>query len=407
MAFKNPLVSSLAFAAPAAFTGQLNSNEVYSSIMNMIIGQIVLDEDAATKYDDFEGIFSIEGSEYGDTKLFYDADEAESYPWAGDNDLNVLQTHRPADPVCQEVVMNQFRQTAITLDEYLSKRAWSDSNAFGQMQALFMKRVGEARKDHMAKLLNCYVGTVVSTSTINNVNVTFETGATGKADIEAQNRLNAGAVATAVANLMDELEDSSRAYNEYGFYRAFSRDNLVIAFNTKYANEIRLMDLPTVFHKDALEPKDAKRLLPKYYGKVLDATRKAAISASTPTTTKPIDSDDDTYAPVSGNTVVLRSCYEKVVTVGGTRYHVHSGDEIPAGATIKASGDFEIAEVYEEDPSIICKVIGRKAIPFMKGFAVATEFWNPKALNTNRYFTWGYSELTHLKGLPIISIKKA
>ena len=43
----------------------------------------------------------------------------------------------------------------------------------------------------------------------------------------------------------------------------------------------------------------------------------------------------------------------------------------------------------------------------MKGFAVATEFWNPKALNTNRYYTWGYSELTHLKGLPIVTIKKA
>lgn len=407
MAFKNPLVSALAFQAPRAFSGQLNSNEVYSTIMNMIIGQIVMDEDAATKYDDFEGIFAIDGSQYGDTKLFYDCDEEDTYPWAGDNDLNVLQTHRPDDPVCQEVVLNQFRQTAITTDEYLSKRGWSDEAAFGQMQALFLKRVNEARKDHMAKLLNCYVGTVTGNQNINGITITFESGATAASDKEAENRINAGKVATEMANLFDVMEDSSRDYNEYKFYRSFSRDNLVVVFNSKYANEIRLMDLPTIFHKDSLDPKDTKRLPGKYFGNVLDATRLAAISASTPTTVKPVDSDTDAYSPVNGNTVVLRSCYEKTLTIGGSKVHVHSGDELPVGATIKAGGDFEIAEVYEEDPKVICKIIGRKAIPFMKGFAVATEFWNPKALNTNRYYTWGYSELTHLKGLPIVAIKKA
>lgn len=55
-----------------AFTGQLNTNEIYSALYNMIISQEVFDRigDSSELVDKAK----VDGSLYGDTKLFYAAD---------------------------------------------------------------------------------------------------------------------------------------------------------------------------------------------------------------------------------------------------------------------------------------------------------------------------------------------
>ena len=407
MAFKNPLVDSLVFQAPANFNGTLNANEVFASIYNMLIGQRILQDDKATKYTSLVDRFRTEGSKYGDTLLFYAVKNLGSYAWAGDNDLNVLQTHRPKDPECQKVTINQFRQIALTVDSYLSPRAFSDEGTFGRFQAEVVDAMMAHKRDFEAKLVNTFVGTVKpANQTVKDVSVTFETGATAKADIEAQNRLNAQAISRALIDLEDDMADSSTKYNDYGNYASYGADEFVHVFNTKFYNQIESY-LTTIYHNESLKPSAQEKLLPKYFGDDIDATRLAAISASTPTTTKPIDSDDSSYSPVSGNTVIIRSKYYCEITVGATTYVVNSGDEIPVGATVGSGKDFELAEIYEENPNIICKLVHKDAIPFMSGFAVGSEFWNAKALNTNKYYTWGYSELTYLKDKPIVAIKKA
>jgi len=406
MAFKNPLVSTLAIQAPRNFAGSLNANEVFSGLYNMIIGQVVLNEDASTGYDDVVAKFRTEGGLYGDTKLFLDADSLGSYDWEGDNDLNVLATHRPADPKCQSVIVNIFRQIALTVDEYLTKRGFSSPTAFGDIQSLLIKRIGEAKRDHEAKLLNVFVGTATASSTINTVTVTFESGATNKADIEAQNRINAQKVATALANLTDEMKDSSCDYNEYGFYRSYKPEDLVVVYNAKYVNDIRIQDIPTIFHKDAVDPVVMHRLPAKYFGDVITAF--TSYESSTETKAKPINSSTHVYKRFSdADRVIIRSKYERNVTIGGVVKKVHSGDELPDGCICNsANADFLPADVYIENANIVCKVLHKNSIPFMSAFETSTEFWNAKAINTNKYLTWGYSEVTYLKGLPLIKVVK-
>jgi len=43
----------------------------------------------------------------------------------------------------------------------------------------------------------------------------------------------------------------------------------------------------------------------------------------------------------------------------------------------------------------------------MSAFEVGTSFYNPKALNTNHYLTWGHNTLQHIKEFPLITVKEA
>ena len=93
------------------------------------------------------------------------------------------------------------------------------------------------------------------------------------------------------------------------------------------------------------------------------------------------------------------------VTVGGQLKHFFAGDEIPNGAKVKESGgEFQLTDVYLEDPNIICKVI-TKLPPYMSAFEVGTSFFNPKSLTENHYLTFGRSSLDYLKNYPFVTIK--
>ena len=147
----------------------------------------------------------------------------------------------------------------------------------------------------------------------------------------------------------------------------------------------------------------------KYFGTVITSSNISSYSDSTPAAGKPIDSDDGSYVPGSNHANgCIRSLVEKdEVDVGGTKYHVFPGDEIPAGATIVAStGDFLPGEVYIETSDVICKIV-TKLPPIMSAFEVGGSFFNPRSLTTNHYLTWGYNKLERLSGKPFITVKAA
>jgi hypothetical protein len=82
----------------AAFTGTLRSNEIFAALFNMIISQDVF-------ADNIAGIPSlvdkarVDGSLYGDTKLYYATDALKSVAWANDAAAtNLLALNRPAAP---------------------------------------------------------------------------------------------------------------------------------------------------------------------------------------------------------------------------------------------------------------------------------------------------------------------
>lgn len=356
------------------FNGQLNSNEIFASIYNMIISQHVYADNIKGTYNQLVNDVKTDGTMYGDTKLFYATDILQSYKWQDyDEAQNLLKTKRPDDPKCQAITLDQFRQIFITLDKYLSKRAWSTEGAFGQFQSVVLGMVAETKKVYEATLINAYVGTVIT----NAPKAKVEIDLTGiDATTEDGRRLEAQTIAQSLADTLVELQDVSRDYNEYEFLRSYDSGDFRAVWNSKYVNKIRKVDLPTMFHNDGLVDKFEERVLPaRYFGTV--------------------NTSGGTVA--SGNKTIRALDEMECVNSAGTSVgHVFAGDLLPATAVYGAN------ETYTEDSSIVCKLVHKDAIKFMSAFEVSTSFFNPRSLTENHYLTWGYSNPDHLLNYPIV-----
>ena len=392
-----------------AFT--LNSNEIFGSIANMIISQEVF-ADNLGKHQTLVDEARVDGGLFGDKKLYYATDVLKSHAWGNDAEAsNLLSLDRPADPSVQDITLDKFRQIRLTVDNYLSKRAWANEGAFSSFNSVMLGWMRETKRVYDGTLYNCFIGANASSTGKQTVSVDLGTGSghplyqlTG---VEKE-QMEAMLIAQALADLFVAMGDYSRDFNDYQYLRSYAEDQIKVIWNAKYVNKIRKVDLPTIFHKDGLVGKFEEKVLPaRYFGTVITSANKSDFAAASPTAGKPIDSDDDTYVPgVAHANGCIRSMVEKDVTVSATAYHVFPGDEIPAGATIKASGNFELGEVYIEQDDVICKVLV-KLPPFMSAFEVGTSFFNPRSLTENHYLTFGHNTLEYLKNYPFITVKKA
>lgn len=361
----------------ATFTGQLRPNEIFAALYNMIISQQVFADNIADTKSTLVDMSRVDGSLYGDTKLFYATDVLKSVPWGNDAEAqNLLQLRRPKAPDVQAIHLDVFRQIALTVDNYLSKRAWGTEGAFSEFNSVMLGWVRDTKKIYDATLFNSYIGTASSTvgGTKQNVNISLPGKPDGdNVDIEAHNRLVAQTIATEMANLLVDLEDVSRDYNDYGNLRSFGADELVFVWNSKWVNQIRKLDVPTIFNKEGLVDKFAQHTLPaRYFGNV-----------------------NATGGTTSGTNTTVRSLIE-------TDYddvHVFPGDLLPGNTAYEAN------TTYGEDSSIICKIYHKKSVPYMSAFEVGTSFFNPKSLTETHYLTFGHNTLEYLKNFPFITVK--
>ena len=394
----------------ANFTGQLRSNEIFSALYNMIISQQVF-ADNLGKHQTLVDKARVDGSLDGDTKLYYSTDVLKSVAWGNDAEAsNLLALHRPAAPECQAIHLDIFRQISLTVDNYLSRRAWSTFDAFSSFNSVMLGWMRETKRVYDGTLYSAFIGTNETStgSQMRSVDLTSASSGDplyGLSGVEKE-QMEAMLIAQSLADLIVEMGDYSRDFNDYQNLRSYAEDSIKVVWNAKFVNKIRKIDLPTIFHKDGLMDKFEEEILPaRYFGVVLNSSTIGTYSASTPAAGKPIDSDDGSYVPGTGHANgCVRSLVEKDVTVSGTDYHVFPGDEIPAGATVKASGTFELGETYIEQADIICKVLV-KLPPIMSAFEVGTSFFNAKSLTENHYLTFGHNTLEHLKNYPFITVK--
>lgn len=392
-----------------AFSGTLRANEIFAALYNMIISQEVRADNVAGTFSSLVDKSRVDGSLYGDTKLYYSPDVLKSRDWLGDNEAtNLLNINRPAAPECQAIVLDVFRQIDITVDNYLSKRAWIDEGAFASFNGVILGMIRTTKRVYDATTFNAYIGTAVSLANKATITVSPVTGTdTTSADIEGANRIYAETVAQSLANLFIDLRDVSRDYNDYKQLKSYNLEDLIVVWNAAKVNKIKSIDLPTIFHKDGLIEKFEEEILPaRYFGTVITASNVSSYEASTPTTGKPLTTSTGVYVPGSNNVNGrVFALHEKDVTVGGVAYHVFAGDEIPAGATVLAStGDFDYGEVAINDADIICKVMHKKSVPFMSAFEVGTSFFNPRSLTENHYLTWGHNTIEYLKSYPFVTL---
>ena len=364
----------------AVFTGQLRSNEIFAALYNMIIGQVVFADNIADTQSELVNMAKTEGSLYGDTKLFYSTDILGSTEWGNDAESqNLLATHRPAAPDCQAITISNFRQIALTVDNYLSKRAWGTPDAFGQFMSVMEGWIGETKNVYEAKLFNTYVGTQQSSVGAQSITLSLPTND----DPEKENRLQAQAIATRLADLYVELANAGRNYNDNANYRSFSKNDMVVVWNASFKNKILYTDLPTIYHKEGLFDAFAHSLPASMFGNI--NTQAGTTSSANASIRSLIEKDYNTVAPSHPD-------YVKSL-------HIFPGDLLPSNQAYGAN------ETYTEDNTIIFKMYHKRSIPFMSAFEVGTSFFNPKALNENRYLTWGYSDLEYLENYPFITCK--
>jgi hypothetical protein len=280
----------------------------------------------------------------------------------------------------------------LTVDNYLSKRAFSTENAFSQFNSQMLSWMRDTKKVYDATLFNSFVGTHQAGLEDDgkgakqnvSINLPVEPDEATEVNIEAYNRIIAQTIATEMADLMVNLEDVSRDYNDYGNLRSYNSNSLVFVWNSEWVNRIRHLDLPTIFHKDGLIDKFAQHTLPaRYFGNV-NATGGTTSSANI-TIRSLIEKDYNTVEPD-------QSGYDEAK-------HIFPGDLLPANTAYEAN------EVYEEDGTIAFKVYHKDSIPFMTAFETGTEFFNPRSLTQTHYLIWGYNGLESLKNYPFITAK--
>lgn len=336
-----------------AFTGSLRSNEIFSALFNMIISQEVFADNI--KGTDLVDKARVDGTLYGDTKLYYSTDALASTEWGNDAEAaNLLALHRPEAPECQAITLDVFRQISLTVDNYLSKRAWGDEGAFSSFNSVMLGWMRDTKKVYDGTTYNCYIGTVA--------------GASDKASISIA-ATDAKEIAAGLADIVTEMTDYTREFNDYGHLRRYGEDEIKIVFNSKYINRIKNVDLPVIFDNAGLKSTFSKEVLPaRYFGEV-NAGAKVADAKT-------------------------RSLIEQVIN----DVHYFAGDKIEVGDTAPAGTS------YQEDDKVICKIM-TKLPPYMSAFEVGTSFFNPKSLTENHYLTFGHNTIEYLKGYPMVTVK--
>ena len=381
-----------------AFNGQLNSNEIFGALYNMIISQQVFADNIKGTKSTLVDMARVDGSMYGDTKLYYSTDALKSYAWGADAEAaNLLKLYRPKAPECQAIELNVFRQIPLTVDNYLSKRAWSTEGAFSEFNSVMLGWIRETKRVYDSTLYNTFIGTAVSTKATENISVDVTT-AVGDLTGEAKARVEAGVIGEAIAKLLVNLEDISRDYNDYGHLRSYSSEDLVFVWNSDAMAKIEKRDLPTIFHKEIIDKFGEHTLPARYFGTI--GTEAIALASNDGTKRSTIEAD---YATAANADVT----------------HVFPGDLIPQktalvtalndNGTVKTiSAGIAAGDYYTVDSSILFKVYhrGPNSVPYMSAFEVGTSFFNPKSLTENHYLTFGHNTLEYLKNYPFITVKQ-
>ena len=376
-----------------AFNGTLNTNEIFGALYNMIISQEVFAGNIYDTKSTLADMSRVDGSLYGDTKLYYATDVLKSFDWTNDAEAqNLLKLHRPEAPEVQAITIDKFRMIPITVDNYLTKRAFATEGSFSAFNSQMLGWMRDTKKVYDATLFNSFVGTHTAgleddgKGAKQNLTIALPAEPDGVDDYntEAYNRLVAQIIAQSMADLIVDLEDVNRDYNDYGNLRSYNANDLVFVWNSEWVNKIKKIDMPTIFHKDGLIDKFAQHTLPaRYFGNV-----------------------NTSGGTTSGTNITIRSLIEKdynTVEPNEPGYdsakHVFPGDLLPKNTAYNAN------ETYTEDGSIVFKVYHKNSVPFMTAFETGTEFFNPRSLTSTHYLIWGYNDLESLKNYPFITAK--
>lgn len=346
------------------FTGQLNTNKVFAALMNMIISQTIFD----TGISSLNGIYDsrkVDGTLYGDTKLYYSTDALKSYDWETVS-YNILTKHRPPSPEVEAISIGVYRQIPITIDNYLSKQAFMDEGSFGQFNGVQMEWQSKTREvyEHTKFTTDIIVTGDKLSKKLGTIELAAPAGITGY-DLY---RWRGQELFRQVEDYMDELNEPSRNYNDLKFLRNYHIDDFDIIIPLGVLSNVRKHDIPFLFNEDA-KPR-FKEIHWKYFGTL-----------------------NEDAGTSQDNNKTIRSYIEKDYGTAENPIHVFPGDLIPNSVAYLANETYTAK--YAERPSINQPIdilfIHKEDFPIMSAFSVSTNFFDPVQLNSNYYLTFGHN----------------
>lgn len=362
--------------AITTYGGQLNQNEIYASQFNQIISQLTFGDMIKGPMFELVNMARVDGSMYGDTKLYTSTNILTTSEWGNDAEaMNLLELDRQDEVSTQALTLDVFRQIRLTVDNYLSKRMFMDEGAFQQFQSVLLGTIKDTRDVYDATTYNAYLGTHKSDIAAQNISVDLTTATTGL-NGEEKARVRAQTIAKALADLETKIEYlSTDISNQYGYERARDFDDFVVVWNADYVNEITELDIPTIFHNEGLVKKFGEYKLPSFCFGDINTAGKAG----------------DGSTVFSLKEQVLEDSKKK-------KHHVWATQAIPTDCTAPANTS------YTKNAKVICKIYKRGAVPYMSAFETATDFFNPRSLTETHYLTFGRNTIEALYESPYITL---
>lgn len=382
----------------------LNQNKITAALFNMIISQQIFDSKVAST--ELADRFRVDGTLFGDTKLYHSFDIGSPEDWLDDAEApDLLKLNRNKSGKTQSIVMGVYKMIYITTDQYLSKQAFMGEGTFAEYTGFLTGSLRKIKRVYDRSLINNKIGTLTPSTPRCDVTIETPVGAT----TEETNRLEAQTVASELEILKADLEDNNRDFNALNYLRSYDTNELIAVWNVKWSSKITKLDLPTIFHKDVnAEGGFSQYKLPaKWFG--VPATEDKTLPTAA-------GADKVSRILVNGWYDVSKTAITLKGKPDNNSVFLWAGDNIPytgqqykddvRGITVTvASTTISKEYYYVEDPSIAFMLIHASALPFMSGFETGTEFWNQRSLTTTNFLIFGHNELEFLEEYPRLRIR--
>lgn len=372
-------------AAPA-FTGSLNSNEIYNALYNVrILFQKLAPQ--TVKRDEIVSLIEKAVGMYGDTGILQGMDIQGTYNFGMDAEAaNLLAINRNQTQKVEKFTIDKWRQTDVTNDAYISKRAFLDEGTFAAFNGYLVGTLSKAMDAFESGTVKTSIGTFTAVPASMNITVTLP----AIDGTEATERTRAALIKKAILDLKAKMKDNSRDFNGYGFYASYDWEDFTAAWSSEYINEINALSLYSSFNPKYIdEETDGRIWTPKWFGNVLTTAGTTTASNTDIFSLVEVNSDESTNFPLTST------------QIAGGVYRIFPGDLLPNSFNYGAN------EAYQMDPKVICKVFAPEYIYYMTGYEQGEAFYNPRSATTNHYLRKGYSDVYISKFRPFITISEA
>lgn len=364
------------------FNGQLNTGIVYNSMYNAIIAIYQIKQHFTDSYSLVDR-FRKEGSEYGDQLVYMTLDSIPVHDWTNDGEAaNLLALDRNKKQHEEKITLNVFKQIRLTTDAYMqTKQLWTSENGFSRFASLLLQTMENAKKVYEIKTFDVFIGTTKATDPSGDQNKSWalnDEGPNASTDPEGAARWYGMKLAENLSNLMYNLRDVRRGWNDIGYEASYDMDEFQLILPASVANKFKYVSMPTIFDNGPLKAlfENAYVLPDTYFGIPVTVTGTQ------------IKADGTTHR-------FLHSQF-----LGSTFYN--AGDLIPKDTVIASTTEIVVPAYSTSD--ILLKLVHKEDCPYMSAYNVRSQFYNARSHTTNNYLTFAHNTLEHIGIFPLITI---